>query len=97
MRFLRPTLDDCKRGARLAFLMLAGSVVFQGAIGLFNRRVATTNTAGLIEIEQHFAGSLLGAGVGVLIHFGLSLLAPQINAINARLQADHWREPLTMV
>jgi hypothetical protein len=92
MRFWIPTLNDCKSGARLAFFMLAGGVA--GAIiGFPVSRTVTTNNAGLVEIESSAIGALIGAAAGLLIHLGVSVVGPQINALNARLQADSWSGP----
>src|SRR5580704_656659 len=77
MRFWIPTLNDCKRGARLAFFMLAGSVA-GSIVGFPVSRTVTTNNAGLVAIESNAIGALIGAAAGLLIHLGVSALGPQI-------------------
>src|SRR5579872_3149345 len=90
-----PIANATKRGAKLALLMLVGAATAMtlGVAGLFMHPVST-HDAGLAASKCDLFSALIGAGGGlVAFYLVLPILGPRFAALNARMQADSWREP----
>ncbi|HUE16256.1 MAG TPA: hypothetical protein VMR25_18935 [Planctomycetaceae bacterium] len=90
----KPDRKSIRRATRLAALMAIGAFLGIPLIGdlLTSWRAPYTNNY-LQSTEDDAVGAFIGVGAGLLVHFLLSVFAPQLAALNSRMSADSWSVP----